>query len=174
MSQPYESPLIPRDILFGNPDRASVKLSPDGMRIAYLAPVQGVLNVWVGPAGDPEAAQPVTHDTHRGIRFYAWAYTSEHILYIQDKDGDENWRLYSADLGKGEVKDLTPLEGVQARFQQVSHKFPGEILVALNDRDPRLHDVYRVNISTGDMRLLQQNPGFSGFVTDDDCTVKSA
>lgn len=167
-------PLIPRQILFGNPDKASVQLNPDGTKIGYLAPVGGVLNVWVGPASDPAAARPVTRDTDRGIRFYDWAYTNNHILFIQDKGGDENWRLYSVDLDTGETKDLTPLEGVQARFQEISPQFPAEILVALNDRDPRLHDLYRINISTGERRLVQKNEGFAGFVTDRDYRVRLA
>ena len=74
-----------------------------------------MLNVWVAPRDDPAAARPVTHDTGRGIRFYGWAYTNDHILYIQDKNGDENWRLYAVDLAGG-VRDLTPYEGVQARL----------------------------------------------------------
>jgi dipeptidyl aminopeptidase/acylaminoacyl peptidase len=133
-----------------------------------------VLNVWVGPAAEPGAAKPVTKDTYRGIRFYVWAFTSKHILYIQDKDGDENWRLYSVDLEAGEVRDLTPIEGVHARIQQISDRFPDEVLVALNDRDPRLHDIHRVNITTGEMRLVQENPEFVGFITDDDYHVRFA
>ncbi|MGH7404325.1 MAG: S9 family peptidase [Candidatus Methylomirabilales bacterium] len=167
-------PLIPRQILFGNPDKASVQLSPDGTKIGYLAPVAGVLNVWVGLADDPAAARPVTRDTDRGIRFYDWAYTNNHILFIQDKGGDENWRLYSVDLATGDAKDLTPLEGVQARFQGISPQFPDEILVALNDRDPRLHDLYRINIGTGERRLVQENEGFASFVTDRDYRVRLA
>lgn len=167
-------PLIPRQDLFGNPDKASVQLSPDGTKIGYLAPVGGVLNVWIGPANDPAAARPVTRDTDRGIRFYDWAYTSNHILFIQDKGGDENWRLYSVGLDTGDTKDLTPLEGVQARFQEISPQFPAEILVALNDRDPRLHDLYRINIATGERRLVQKNEGFAGFVTDRDYRVRLA
>ncbi len=167
-------PLIPRQILFGNPDKALVQLSPDGTKIGYLAPVAGVLNVWVGPADDPAAARPVTRDTDRGIRFYNWAYTNNHILFIQDKGGDENWRLYSVDLATGDTKDLTPLEGVQARFQGISPQFPVEILVALNDRDPRFHDLYRINIGTGERRLVQENEGFASYVTDRDYRVRLA
>src|SRR5262245_44337695 len=73
--------LIPRKVLFGNPDRASPQLSPDGKFLSYLAPVDGVLNVWVGPADDPKAAKPVTEDKKRGIRSYFWAYTNQHVLY---------------------------------------------------------------------------------------------
>jgi dipeptidyl aminopeptidase/acylaminoacyl peptidase len=169
-----DTPLIPRQVLFGNPDKAGPKISPDGTRLAFLAPVDGVLNVWVGPADDPGAAQPVTHDKHRGIRIYFWAYTSRHVLYLQDKDGDENWRVYAVDLKTNEAKDLTPLEGVQARVQGVSHKSPREILIALNDRDPRFHDVYRANIETGDTTLIMKNEGYAGFITDDDFDVRFA
>ncbi len=172
-------PLIPRKQLFGNPDKAMARLSPDGRKISYLAPVNGVLNVWVGSVDHVQTAEPVTNDTYRGIRFYGWAYTNEHILYSQDKDGDENWRVYSVDLNNGETNDLTPLEGVQAQFNRISHNFPDEVLIALNDRDPQLHDLYRLNIVTGERVLVQENEGFAGltgsaFVTDDDYNVHFA
>ena len=174
MGQQETVPLIPRKVLFGNPDKANPQLSPDGTRISYLAPVDGVLNVWVGPVDDPGAARPVTHDTGRGIRFYGWAYTNDHIGYIQDKAGDENWRVFSVDLTKGHTLDLTPGEGVQARPQEISHKVPHEFLIGLNDRDVRHHDLYRLNISTGERRLVRKNEGFAGFVTDDDYNVRFA
>ncbi len=173
-SQPDTTPLIPREVFFGNPDKITVRLSPDGTRISYLASVDGVLNVWVGPADDPGAAKPVTDDTDRGIRIYFWAYTSEHILYLQDQAGDENWRVYSVNLETGEITDLTPLEGVQARIQAVSQKFPEEILIALNDRNPELHDIYRLNITTGENSLVMENEGFVGFTTDDAYNVRFA
>ncbi len=166
--------LIPRQVLFSNPDRASPQLSPDGTRIGYLAPVNDVLNVWAGPAGNPEAAKPVTNDTGRGIHIYFWAYTNNHILYLQDRNGDENWHVYGVDLTTGQSKDLTPLEGVRIRIQQVSFKFPREILVGLNDRNSQFHDIYQVNIDTGERRLVQENEGFLRFVTDDDYNVRFA
>lgn len=166
--------LIPRDVLFGNPDRASPHLSPDGKFLSFLAPVDGVLNVWVGPADDPKAAKPVTADKKRGIRIHFWAYTNKHVLYLQDADGDENWRVYSVDLQSKKTTDLTPLKNVQARIDEVSHKFPEEILVSLNDRDRSLHDVYRLNILTGEKKLLQKNEGYLGFVTDNDYNVRLA
>ena len=167
-------PLIPREVLFGNPDRASVTLSPDGSKIGFLSPVDGVLNVWVGPSSDPTAAKPVTHDTDRGIRIYFWAHTNQHVIYLQDKAGDENWRVYSVDLTSGETKDLTPVEGVQAQVQAVSAEFPDEIVIGLNDRVAQLHDLHRINIRSGERRLLQENPGFAGFVTDEQYCVRLA
>ena len=166
--------IIPRKLLFGNPDKASPQLSPDGRFLSYLAPVDGVLNVWVGPAEDPASAKPVTTDTGRGIRFYGWAYTNNHIGYIQDRDGDENWHLYHVDLTTGETMDMTPLEGVQARMQEVSPKYPEEVLVLLNARNPQFHEIYRVNIYTGERELVQENDQFVDFVTDEDFNVRFA
>jgi dipeptidyl aminopeptidase/acylaminoacyl peptidase len=167
-------PLIPRRLLFGNPEKAGPTLSDDGKQIAFRAAVDGVMNVWVGPADKPEAAKPVTKDTARSIRQYFWAYTNTHIIYLQDKGGDENWRVYSVDVNSLETKDLTPFEKVAAQIQGVSEKFPDEILVALNNRNPELHDIYRVNIRTGARTLIQRNEKYAGFVTDDDYKVRFA
>ena len=167
-------PVIPRRLLFGNPEKAGPTLSDDGKQIAFRAAVDGVMNVWVGPADKPEAAKPVTKDTARSIRQYFWAYTNSHIIYLQDKGGDENWRVYAVDLASGETRDLTPFDKVAAQIQGVSEKFPDEILVALNDRNPELHDLYRINIRTGTRTLLQRNDKYAGFVTDDDYKVRFA
>jgi dipeptidyl aminopeptidase/acylaminoacyl peptidase len=164
--------LIPRKLLFGNPDRTAVKISPDGAKLAFLAPVEGVLNVWIAPAAEPEKAAPVTNDRRRGIRSYGWAHTNAHVLYIQDKDGDENWHVYATDLQTKETRDLTPFPATQARIQHVSRRFPQEILVALNNRDAKFHDVHRVNILTGAIRLLQKNTEFVEFVTDEQFEVR--
>lgn len=166
-----EVPLIPRSILFGNPDRAMVRLSPDGQQIGFLAPRDGVLNVWIAPRDQPEAARPVTHDTGRGIRYYGWAYTNRHIFYLQDEKGDENWRLYRIDLNTNEELNLTPFEGVQARPYPGSPKLPEELVVGLNNRAPEWHDLYRVNIATGERTLLLQHDQFMSFLIDDDYRV---
>jgi len=167
-----ETPLIPRHTFFGNPDRASVQLSPDGTQMSYLAAVDGVLNVWVAPKGDLSKARVVTHDKHRGIRMYSWAYTSNHVLYLQDKGGDEDWHVYSVNLKTNKEIDLTPYDHVAAQIAEVSRFFPEEILVSINNRDPRFHDIHRVNITTGESELVQQNDeGYAGFITDDDMKV---
>ena len=167
-------PLIPRKTLFGNPDRTSVQISPDGKHLAWLAPLDGVLNVWVAPRDDLDAARPVTHDTGQGIRIYLWAYTGTHVLYLQDKDGDENWRLHAVNLATDEIKDLTPFEGVQAQPMQPSHKIPEEVVVGLNNRDPKWHDFHRINIVTGTMALLLQHDRFIYVAVDDDYRVRHA
>ena len=174
------APLIPRKAIFDNPDRTSPQISPDGKQIGWLAPLDGVLNVWVAPAGELDKAKAVTHDTKRGIRSYFWAYTNEHVIYLQDKGGDENWRVYSVSLKSGDEKDLTPFDGVNSQIQEVSHLARDEILVALNNRNPQFHDIHRVNIETAELSLVQENPGvfeggmIVGFVTDDDYKVRFA
>jgi len=151
-------PIIPLEVLFGNPDRLNVRLSPDGATIGYIAPDEGVLNVWIRSlAGGDD--RPVTHDRHRGIREFFWAYDGKHLLYLQDQDGDENWHVYAADLKTGEVRDLTPFENVQAHPLAVEPERPGEIMVALNREDPHLHDVNRVRLDTGECELVAKNPG---------------
>ena len=150
--------LIPRDILFGNPDKSSPQVSPDGTRMAYIAPVNNVLNVWVGTIGQ-DNYRPVTQDTDRGVRFYAWAADNQHILYIQDVGGNENWRLYATHLQSGETRDLTPFEQVQARVVALDKHFPNELLVGLNKDNPQAHDVYHLDLPTGELKQVAQNPG---------------
>jgi dipeptidyl aminopeptidase/acylaminoacyl peptidase len=169
-----DAEMIPRELVFGNPDKTSPRLSPDGSKLSFLAPVDGVLNVWVGPADDPAAARPVTEDKKRGIRIHFWAYTSKHVVYLQDEEGDEDWHVYVVDLEQGTTRDLTPIEGVKADIVEVSHKRPGEILVGLNDRDPKFHDVHRLDLATGELTLVQENKEFLGFVTDDDFNIRFA
>lgn len=165
------APLIPRRTLFGNPDRTLVRISPDGRYISYLAPVDGVLNVWVGPTDRLDQARPVTNDRRRGVRSYAWVHTGRHLVYLQDHDGDEDWHVHRVDVvGGGPIDDrtvdLTPLEAVRVEIAGISPDLPDEILVGLNDRDPRLHDLHRINLLTGERTLVLKNDGFMGFVTD--------
>jgi dipeptidyl aminopeptidase/acylaminoacyl peptidase len=163
--------LIPREVLFGNPERASPAISPDGGRIAWLAPVDGVLNVWVAQVGADDAA-PVTKDTDRGIRDYRWAHDDRHLLYVQDRGGDENWHLYAVDLDSGETRDLTPFDGVQAQLVATDKRFPDRVLVGLNKDNPQLHDVYQADLASGRLQLLASNPGFVGWVADAELRVR--
>jgi dipeptidyl aminopeptidase/acylaminoacyl peptidase len=170
--------LIPRDVLFGNPERVSPHLSPDGTRLAWIAPHQGVLNVWVAPVGasgvDWDAAAVVTDDTDRGIRAYAWAWDGRHLLYVQDTGGDENWRLYDVDPETMARRDLTPYEGIQARVLATRKSHRDEVLVGLNRDNPELHDVYRLDLKTGELDKLIENPGYAGWLADEDMVVRGA
>lgn len=158
--------LIPRAHLFGNPSKASTQISPDGRLLSWLAPVDGVLNVWVAPVETPHEAQPVTGDRGSGIRMHRWAYDGRHLLYLQDRDGDENYRIYAVDLASQITRDLTPFDGVTAGIRGVSRRVRDRILVALNRRDPRFHDLHTIDLATGEIALVEENPGFASFVTD--------
>jgi dipeptidyl aminopeptidase/acylaminoacyl peptidase len=171
---PSAVPLIPREVLFGNPDRVSPAISPDGTRLAWIAPDRGVLNAWVAPVGRMEDAVVVTEDRDRGIRSFSWAHDGRHLLYIQDQGGDENWRLYGVDLVDGGTRDLTPFDGVQAQLVEIDKRFPHEVLVALNRDNPQLHDVYRLDLRTGELAKVADNPGFAGWVVDADYRVRGA
>lgn len=149
--------LIPRTVLFGNPDRTAVQLSPDGRWLSFMAPLDGVLNVWVAPVDAPDDAVPVTKDQGRGIFGYLWTLVPDRLLYVQDRDGDENWRVYSVDVATGQVTDLTPFEGVQAQLLSASPEQPEIVLILLNDRVPFYHDVCAVNVVTGERALVYQN-----------------
>ena len=166
--------LIPRDVLFGNPEKAGPQISPDGKLIAYLAPDNGVLNVWVRTAGRADDSV-VTSDKKRGVRNYFWQQDSRHILYLQDEGGNENWHVYQTDLATKETRDLTPFEKVQARVIAVDPKFPDVILVGLNNRDPRNHDVHRVDLKTGKTEMIVENKdGVAGYTVDNNLRVRAA
>jgi dipeptidyl aminopeptidase/acylaminoacyl peptidase len=168
------APLVPREVLFGNPEKVQPRISPDGKRLAYIAPVNGVLNVWVGDVGGGEDSfKPVTTDTERGIRAFFWGQDNARILYVQDAGGDENWHLYDTELASGTTRDLTPFDNVQAQLIAEEKAFPTELLVGLNKDNPQLHDVYHVDIETGELEKVLQNPGIVGFVADAEMRVRA-
>ncbi len=159
--------LIPRSALFGNPVRAQARLSPDGRYISFLAPRDGVLNVWLAPFGRMGDAKPITNDRKRGIRQHFWAEDARHVLFLQDEGGDENWRVYSVDVQSGRQVDLTPLEKVRAEIVGISHERPDVALIGLNDREPEWHDLYEINVATGERKLVERNDQqFAGYVED--------
>jgi dipeptidyl aminopeptidase/acylaminoacyl peptidase len=165
--------LIPLEVLLGHPERAAAQISPDGKRLSYIAPLDGVLNVFVGEAGTGDE-RPVTHDTGRGIQGYLWAHDNRHLMYLRDKDGSENFRLYDVDLDTGVERDLTPVEDVQCRLIAHRKQFPNDLLIGLNKDNPQLHDVYHVDLTTGKLEKIVENPGFVGWVVDGDLKVRGA
>lgn len=168
-----EVELIPRKTFFGNPEIAQVMLSPNGKWIGYIAPLNDVLNIWVAPSDNISSIKPITNDTLRGIQSYSFAFDNQHALYVQDSEGDENWTVYSVDLLTGETKAITPDAGVNARLLVNNYRFPQEVLVGLNDRDPRYHDLYLINITTGEKRMLLKNEmGFNHFCVDNNLKVR--
>lgn len=168
------TPLIPRHTFFSNPDHMSVQISPDGRWLTHVAPVEGVLNLWIAPFDAPDKAIPLTHDKGRGIRSYGWTYTGAHLVYQQDQEGDENWRIFSLNVESKELVALSPAGAVHASIQAVGKISPDEILLGLNDRDPSYHDVWRVNVRTGERTLIYQNDLYAGFVCDENLRLRFA
>lgn len=166
-------PLLSRQLLFGNPERMGGAISPDGRWLGFVAPRDGVLNVWVAPADRPAEARPITNDRLRGIRGFSFTYDGQHVLYTQDVGGDENFQVFAANLETVESRALSP-KGARASVAGVSPKHPGEILVSVNDRDPRFFDLQRVNLADGSARRMIENDRFTGFVTDDDFALRFA
>ena len=167
--------LIPRDLLFGNPERSSVLISPDGQTLSWLAPVDGVMNVWVAPASDPSQAKSVTHDKARGIRNYFWSYQPGVLLYLRDSGGDEDFHLFSVDVASGKATDLSPFPKTTAQVVGTSHAHPESILVGMNDRDQKWHDLYRVDLASGTRTLVEKNEDeIGGYLVDDDYALRFA
>jgi len=169
-----QTPLIPRADLFGNPERSSPEISPDGTMLAYLAPDAGVLNVWVRTLGKTDD-RVITNDRKRGIRNFSWQFDSKNILYGQDQGGDENWRIYQTNLATKQTKDLTPFEKSRADIVALEPTHPDTLLIQSNKRDAKVFDVYRVNLKTAEVALDTQNPGdVAGWQPDHDLQVRAA
>jgi len=152
-------PLIPREILFGNPARTDPKVSPDGSQLSWLAPDKSnTLNVWTS-ALDGTHAHCVTNETGDPIEWYTWAGDGKHVLYLHDNAGDEIPHLFSTDLMTGNVRDLTPFRGVRAQNVLTDSRHPAAVLVAMNLRDRTKFDMYRVDLETGAITIEAQNPG---------------
>jgi dipeptidyl aminopeptidase/acylaminoacyl peptidase len=175
-------PLLDREVFFGDPEIASAQLSPDGEYVSFRRPHEGVMNLWVKGIDEPfEAARPVTAATDRPIPGYFWSRDSRYLLYVQDRAGDENFHVWAVDPSEAvdgaipEPRNLTPAEGARAMIYSVPRNRPDVILVGLNDRDPSYHDVYQVDLATGERELLIENTEqVAGFFFDPHGNVRLA
>lgn len=172
--KPQLPPLIDREIFFGDPEITGAQISPDGRYISFLKSNAGQINIWVKKREQPfDAAVPLTADSTRPITGYFWSRDSKYVLYVHDKGGDENFHLFAVDPSKAaphqlpSARDLTPYPKVRAELIDLSKATPTQVLVGLNDRDAALHDVYRVDLATGQRTLVFKNEaGFAGFTAD--------
>lgn len=165
--------LIPRSVLFGNPERTNPLLSPDGKQLAFLAPYEGVMNVWVGPLEGEH--RPLTKAIGRPIPGFVWARSGDHILYIKDSDGDENFHLFAVEIATNETRDLTPFDNITTRIIGMNKQHPDTVVVMINKDNPVLHDVYRLNIRSGELTKVETNPGnIVSYTPDRDLRVRLA
>ena len=159
--------LVARKVFFDNPDYMNVQPSPDGQHLAYVAPLDGVNNLWLAPIADPAAGRPLTKVTDRNIAtYYRWAFTSRHLVFFRERDGDENFRAASVDIESGAVVPLSPEQGVKSFMQEVSNKFPDEVLLRHNARDKSYFDLFKVNVVTGASELIYENHDYITLATD--------
>ena len=160
-----EVPLIPMKDFFKNPDKRSYSISPDGEYFSFMQPWQTRMNVFVQKIGSEEVTQ-VTFATERDIAGYFWK-GNDRIIYVQDTKGDENFRLFAVGKDGQNQKDLTPFEKVRAGVVDDLKDNPDEMLIQLNQRNPQIFDVYRINVNTGEMNQVAENPGnVTGWATD--------
>jgi dipeptidyl aminopeptidase/acylaminoacyl peptidase len=150
--------LIAREVIFGNPEKSGARVSPDGKRLAYLAPHDGTMSVWTRTLGAQDDVM-IAHDPARPIPWATWQGDSAHVLYLQDKGGNENYHLFQADLTGSGVREITPGDNVRCIPLALDPNFPSEALVTLNERDPALFDVHRVDLRTAAVALDTENPG---------------
>ena len=167
-------PIIPRHVLFGNPEKAAGEISPDGKWLGFVAPDDGVLNVFVAPREHPDQAKVITHDRKRGVRSFSFTYDGKYVLYPQDEGGNENFHIYSVDLTTDKQTDITPFKNARADLAGLSPKHPHEVLISANDRNPKFFDPIRIDLRTAKRTRLIQNDGYAGFTTDDDFNLRLA
>lgn len=167
-------PLIPREVLFGNPQKGYPQISPDGEMISYVAALNDVLNVWVKTIG-MEDDRPVTIDTNQGVLFYGWRADSKGIIYVQDQEGNENYHLYGVDLKSGKIHDYTPFKDVGVKVVAWNKQHPTKLLISMNKRDPQVADIYKLNLKTDRIRMVEENPGnIAGWMADEDFKLRAA
>ncbi|MBB5607718.1 MULTISPECIES: S9 family peptidase [unclassified Janthinobacterium] len=167
-------PLIERAKIFGNPSKSGGRISPDGKWLSWIAPRDGVLNVWVAPASDLTKARPLTDEKVRPIRGSFWSPDSKTLLFIQDKGGDENFLLYGVNVLSGKQINYTPFEKTRVQIVQISSKVKDRILIGINNRDPRWHDVYSLDLASGKLTLVQHNDGYGGYLADEQLNLRLA
>lgn len=171
---PAEVSLISRQLLFGNPSKAGGQISDDGRWVAYLAPDQGVMNLWIAPSDKPAEAKVITQDRKRGIRIYGFAPDNQHVFFMQDVGGDENFQVFSVNLSSGEQRELTPPK-VRAEIVGSSARKPGELMVMLNERNEQFMDLARIDLETGKREVVLQNDaGYVSFTLDNDNEIRLA
>ena len=168
-------PLIPREALFGNPGRSPAASRPTASGSALIAPRDGVMNMWVAPISDVSKAKPMTAEKVRPIRKYFWSPDSRQILYVNDNGGDENFLLYGVNVATGEERKLTPFEKTRVQVVGVSTLVKDSILVGLNNRDAKWHDVHSLDLESGKLTpVLMNNGGYAGFLADQNLVIRGA
>jgi dipeptidyl aminopeptidase/acylaminoacyl peptidase len=157
---------LPRKSFFGNPYRSQAAISPSGEWLGWQQPVDGTRNIFIAPRANPHAARQLTFEPRRAAGGFFFAEDDQHIIYSHDSDGDENTHLFAIDIASGKIRDLTPFPGAKCFVVASSPIETGALLVGINNRDPRFHDIWRIEIASGARVLVEENSGCGGYLAD--------
>jgi dipeptidyl aminopeptidase/acylaminoacyl peptidase len=167
------APVIPLEDFFKNPEKTYYKISPDGEYLSFMAPYENRLNIHVQKRGSDSVTR-LTAETDRDIAWYIWA-NENRILYLKDDGGNENFKLYGVDIDGSSLKCLTDFKDVRTTIIDDLEDIPDYMIIGLNKRDATVFDPYRININTGNMEMLAENPGnIVGWMTDHDGKLRIA
>jgi dipeptidyl aminopeptidase/acylaminoacyl peptidase len=170
---PMKAKQIPLEDFFKNPEKSSYKISPDGNYYSFMAPYESRMNVFVQERGTEEAVR-LTSETDRDIAGYFWPNNTQ-ILYLKDDGGDENYKLYGVNIDGSNLVCFTDFEDVRTMIIDDLEDIPNEVVIGLNKRNPQVFDPYRLNIETGEMTMLAENPGnIQGWMFDHDGKLRVA
>lgn len=168
-----DNTLIQRKILFGDKEKSMVMLSPDAYYLSYLAPHNNSLNIWLAPLKEYKSAEPIIKDLLSNVHGFTWAYTNKHILYIQDKNGNEEYFINCLDINTKKIVNLTPIKnGVSAYFLSKRLKYPTKIIIRLNERSSNCYDLYEIDIITKRKKLILKDNNYSDFIIDNDLNLR--
>ena len=168
-----EAPLIPMEDFFRNPEKSSFRISPDGNHIAYMKPWETRMNVFVFDIANSDERR-LTSSKERSIYGFLWL-GNNRIGYVKDDGGDENMHFYAVNIDGSNEIDLTPFENVKATIVDDLDDDPEHVILGLNKRNEQIFDPYRVNVNTGQMEMIAENPGnISGWMTDHDGKLRIA
>ena len=164
---------IPLKDFFRNPEKTSYLISPDGSHISWLASFESRLNIHIQKSGEDKIHR-ITNQRDKDVLFYFWM-NNQQIGFLKDNNGDENYHLFAVNIADGVEKDLTPFENVKVDVIDELEEIDNEVLIQMNTRNPVFFDVYRLNSDTGELKLIEENPGnITGWITDHDGNVRMA
>ena len=171
--QAQSAPLIPLSDFFKNPEKSAFRISPDGKKLAFMQPRKNRMNVFVQEIGKPDQLQ-VTFAEERDIAGYFWK-NDNRLVFLQDKGGNENFHLFAVDADAKNLKELTPFDNVRVDIIDDLADNESEMIVGLNKRNPEIYDAYKLNIVSGELTMIAENPGnISGWLTDNKGSIRVA
>ncbi len=170
---PKSAPELPLETFFRNPEKSSYQISPDGSYFSYMAPWENRSNIFVQEVGSDDAVR-ITSETERDLAGYFWA-NDHRLVYLKDTGGDENYQLFGINIDGSDQRAYTAFPGVRTQIIDPLNGIDSLMIIGTNRRDPMIFDPYRLNLNTGELTMLYENPGdIQGWQTDHDGRLRVA